>query len=701
MISWLRNKYFHESFSAEKRLFNSIHIIVMTAMLLTTILIYIFIPVITAFYVSLGFTAFSVLTFMEANRTGRVVSCTVVMSLVFNFLFLPLLFIDYGKYICCIPVYFLFGLMYTMLLLRGRLAILLTITEAVFYFALIIYGAGNLYNPYLTGKESIKDYAGVFIAVVYTGLCSGLAVRYRFSIYQNEKKKYEKYHLETMDAYIAKDIFLINMSHEIRTPMNAIVGTVDLLLDQDINEHVRDSVYNILNSCNALLSITNELMDLSKSENREVTVYMTRYDIGELLMEIINMMSVRLMDSEVELFVEIQGTIPKYLFGDSSKLRQVFINVLNNAVKYTKHGKIILRVYSEDMDVNKINLYVEVEDTGTGIKAENIPKLFSVYQRVDEEDREKRTIEGTGLGLSICKEILDKMDGEISVRSEYHVGSTFYFNVPQQVDAAQLLVTITKPESFRVLVFEKNEEACENIRRIFDNLGIAADYPIDRQEMESCMLEHVYTHLFVVYDRYMENIRFLDRRLSSEKLVIISEINQIISVNKFGCILTRPIHIMNIASVLMNESNSFVREIIKKGGFICPAATILVVDDNLTNLNVASGLLKKYEAHIITALSGKECLNILENQEVDMVFLDYMMPEMNGIDTLNKIRQMNHPHMKELPVIALTANVVNGAREMFLEAGFNDYISKPIEVDKMERALKTFIPKDLIVGKNR
>ncbi|HOO28486.1 MAG TPA: ATP-binding protein, partial [Lachnospiraceae bacterium] len=613
------------------------------------------------FYISVGILFFSITTFIEANRTGRFISCSVVMSLVLNFLFLPMLFIYYGNTLCCIPVFFMIGLLYTILLLEGKSALIMTGTQALFYFLLLIFGTKIPYDSSAAEKYGLLEYADVFVAIVFAGICGGLAVRYHLILYQKEQEKSEQYHMEAMDAYIAKDIFLINMSHEIRTPMNAIVGTVDLLLDQDINERVRDSVYNILNSCNALLSITNELMDLSKSESREVAVYVARYDIGELLMEIINMISVRLMYSEVELFVEIDEKIPRYLYGDSSRLRQVFINILNNAVKYTKRGKIMLRVGYKKLTVNRISLFAEVEDTGAGIKAENIPKLFKVYQRVEEEDSEKRNVEGTGLGLSICREILDKMDGEIYVRSEYHVGSTFYFNIPQQVDAGELLADVESAELLHVLVFEKDTDARENIGKILDRLNIRADYPGNRKEFETCMMDHDYTHLFVSYDKYIENVRFLDRNLMREKLVIISEINQMLSVNKFGCILMRPVHVMNVAAVFRNENNSFVREIIKKGGFICPAATILVVDDNLTNLNVAGGLLKKYEANVITALSGRECLNILENQDVDMIFLDYMMPEMNGIDTLDNIRRMSRPRMKTLPVIALTANVVNGA----------------------------------------
>ena len=162
--------------------------------------------------------------------------------------------------------------------------------------------------------------------------------------------------------------------------------------------------------------------------------------------------------------------------------------------------------------------------------------------------------------------------------------------------------------------------------------------------------------------------------------------------------LTRPIHALNIAALLKNETNSYVREVSRKGGFTCPNANILVVDDNYTNLNVASAILEKYGATVLTALSGKDCLRLLKDHDIDMIFLDYMMPEMNGIDTLENIRRMPGSKYVQMPVIALTANVVSGAREMFLEAGFDDFMAKPISIDKMDRVLRKYLRKELIVS---
>ncbi|MBO4902620.1 MAG: response regulator [Lachnospiraceae bacterium] len=699
MFHQIYDRYFGEQVSDNRRVFNSIHLIAVIGLLCSTILTYLYIPGKVPFYTCIGTVIFFMLTAIEANRINNTKIPVVIMSFAFNNIFLAMVYLSYGRLVCMIPIYFIFGLLYTVLLLNDKWGLIITIIQTIFYLGLIIYASRGQISPLLQVDESFRDYSGIFIAIAVAGVFGGLAVWYRIRIQQEERKKADAIHAKIMEDYISKDIFLLNMSHEIRTPMNAIVGTVNLMLDQNVNDRVRDSVYNILNSCNALLSITNELMDVSKADSRQITVNTVKFDFGEFLYEIINMISVRLMDTGVDLYVEIDKKIPQYLYGDTSRLRQLFINILNNAVKYTQKGKIILRVICDEMMDETISLRVEVEDTGIGIRSEDLPKLFRVYERIHEDDEKQRGVEGTGLGLPICKEILNKLNGEIHVKSQYGVGSVFDFELALGVQAEPLLLSGLKTDRLNVLIYEKNEEAQSFLLGVLNTLGVSCQIPEDTKEFEEMILSRKFSHLLIAYERYMENIRFLDTMILSEKLILITDISRIVSLNKYGSIITRPAHALNVMAALGNRSNNYVHEIIRKGGFSCPGATLLVVDDNLTNLTVAGGLLKKYDATILTALSGMECLNILENNHVDLVFMDYMMPEMNGIDTLIKIREMEDPHMKSLPVIALTANVVNGAKEMFLDAGFDDYIAKPIEVDRIERALRTHLPRELIVVK--
>ncbi len=681
---------------------NVTHTICVLGMIFVCCIVSFFFENPNAVYLSFGICVFFLLTMAEANRTGKIKRSIIIMSIVFNFVYMPSIFFMFGRNISVIPVYFLFGLMYSVILLDAKTAVVLGGIETVFYTAILVYA--NLINlPTGLSDPTPSDirlsYIAAIISLVIVGVCAGATIRFRFRFYMKSREQAEQLKTEAMDAYVAKDMFLINMSHEIRTPMNAIVGTVDLLLDQEVNEHVSDSVYNILNSCNALLSITDELMDLSKSENGEIELYSSTYDLSDLLMEVINMMTVRLTESNLDFFVDINRNIPRFLYGDAAKLRQLFVNILNNAVKFTESGKIELRVDYRRVGNDVIELIVDVEDTGIGIKKENIPSLFV---RSDNEpvSEDSATIDGSGLGLAICAEIIKEMNGEISVKSEYHSGSIFTFKIPQRFTSMDTLAYIPDSRNLRILIFEKDIRYAEHVKKILDSFDITSDFARNRGDIERLMNVNRYSHVFISNERYDECESILNKRLVEENIVAFLDIDDNVHISKASTVLTRPIHTLNIASLLRNETNTYVREVNRKGGFECPHATILVVDDNYTNLNVASAILTKYKANVLTALSGKDCLRILNDQDVDMVFLDYMMPEMNGIDTLENIRKIPGSRYVAMPVIALTANVVSGAREMFLEAGFDDFLAKPISIDKMEKVLRKYLRRELIVPKS-
>lgn len=700
MINLLRSVYSKEN-NEEMYVFNVIHTICVVGMIFICLIVRYFFDDPKALYLSFGTCVMFLLTMAEANRTKKIKRSIMVMSVCFNFLYMPLMFFLFNRNICVIPVYFLFGLMYSVILLDAKTAMVLGTIETLNYLFILICGNRHMTTGLedATPKDINISFLGAILATVCVGICAGATVRFRFMFYQKAQEKAEKMKAQALDAYVAKDMFLINMSHEIRTPMNAIVGTVDLLLNQEVSEHVSDSVYNILNSCNALLSITDELMDLSRSENGEIELFVSTYDLSDLLMEVINMMTVRLTESNLAFFVEINRNIPRFLYGDSSKMRQLFVNLLNNAVKFTPSGKIILRVDYALLKNDSIELIVDVEDTGVGIRKEDINELFIRNDREDT-NADNTNIEGSGLGLSICAQIIKEMNGEISVQSEYQRGSVFSFKVPQRFTSMDTVSYIPDTYAYNILVFEKDSENARHVCKILDSFGISYDQARTKQDMERLLNVNRYSHVFISNERYEECENILNNRLIEENIVAFLDIDDNVQISKANTILTRPIHTLNIAALLKNETNTYVREVMRKGGFTCPRANILVVDDNYTNLNVARAILEKYGANVTTALSGKDCLRILKDQDMDMIFLDYMMPEMNGIDTLENIRKMPGSKYASMPVIALTANVVSGAREMFLEAGFDDFMAKPISIDKMEKVLRKYLRRELLVTKS-
>lgn len=702
MIEWLKSRFYNNQVGITMKLFNVVHIVVLFCMTIACHLLkeYFMHPIVL--YITVGTTALFLLTLLEGNRTGDTTKCVTAMSIFFNLFYLPFVFFSYDKFVWVVPIYFMFGIIYTLLLLDMKKAVILSSVEAVVYIVILLYNRAkmNIDVDTLSSDDRQNIYFAACIATILCGICAGAAVRFRYLVYKKEQENAEELNAIALDEYIAKDMFLMNMSHEIRTPMNAIVGNVDLLLDQDIDNHVRDNAYNILNSCNALLSITDELMDLSKTESQEIVIYHMKYDFLDLIKEIINMIAVRLMESPLEFNVEINKNIPRQIYGDASKIRQVLINILNNAIKYTEEGSILLSVDMDMQSGDDFDLCIKVSDTGIGIKDEDLENLFSNNKSNDSYEDDNSPGESSGLGLKICKEIINEMGGEISAESTFGVGSTFSLRIPQKGNSTELLVSEIKDENQNIVYLEPNLQYQNRVAKIFEDLNVACKFVNDRKELETLANSETFSHIFVDSVCYKECESFLKSRIGKEEIVVSAGIADNLNSVGFATILIRPIHILNVADVLNHVSTSYVRQVISRGGFVIPSCTIMVVDDNFTNLNVASAILKKYEANVITASSGKECLRLLEDTDVDMIFLDYMMPEMNGIDTLGCIRKLPHPKYKELPVVALTANVVSGAREMFIEAGFNDFIPKPIVVDKIEKSMRAFLPKELIVYKN-
>lgn len=396
----------------------------------------------------------------------------------------------------------------------------------------------------------------------------------------------EKEKQQAVLSSAAKAKFLANMSHEIRTPINAVLGMDTMILRETKEPKTKEYAQDIQSAGQTLLGLINDILDMSKIESGKMKIVPAEYDLSSMIHDIANMISIKAKDKGLDFEVQVNQELPSRMYGDEIRIRQVLINILNNAVKYTEKGGVTFKV-DGTVEEGHVLLHFSVKDTGIGIKEEDLSKLFVEFERI-EEDR-NRNIEGTGLGMNITSQLLEMMGSHIQVNSVYGEGSEFFFDLDQK---------IMNPEPIGNLEERIRQQTRENVYHV---------------------------------------------------------------------------------------------------AFMAPDAHVLVVDDNAMNRKVFRGLLRKTRVQVDEAESGAQCLEMVSTNHYDLIFLDHMMPDMDGIETLQVMRSMQDYPCKGTPVIALTANAIAGAKEMYLAAGFDDFLSKPIIPDKLENMIRRKLPEELML----
>ena len=503
----------------------------------------------------------------------------------------------------------------------------------------------------------------------------------------------------------SKSDFMANISHEIRTPVNTVCGMSEMILREDISESVRENTFNIQAAGRNLLSIVSDVLDYSELEYGKMELVEEPYNLTSTINDVINMAIAQKGSKKIELIVDCDAKIPYTLLGDEQKLRRVILSFVNNAIKFTEAGCITI-VVSARKEEYGINLSVKVKDTGIGIAEENLEKLFSSFNQVDT--KRNRQEGGIGIGLAISKKIISKMGGFISVKSTLGRGSEFQFVVPQKVVDDRPMVAVHNKEAINIITYidtekyqfaEIRDDYMQNIRHMIDGLEARCHMCKNLQEFKRRMEKEFYTHAFITIDEYKEDKEYFDE--ISNQLVVVMLQNRENAQEPGGNIkmVYKPYYVLSIASILNGEyslqrlDGSHYQE--KK--FIAPEANVLVVDNNLMNLKVVEGLLRPYKIKVFVATSGRECLAKLDSARYDIIFMDHMMPEMDGVETAHKIRAKAGIYFQNVPIVALTANAIGGAREMFLEEGFQEYVAKPIEMSHLERVLRKYIPEEKII----
>ncbi len=509
-----------------------------------------------------------------------------ILILIQIFVFLPICFFFGGGVNGGVVSWIIFSYLYIAVALNGYWRI---VTAVILSFLTLLEFEIGYYSPELvTGHTTGRSYIDILLSTLTVSIAICITAYYQRRILNEDNQRILDRLEKAQEQNLTQNRFFSSMSHEIRTPINSILGLNEIILRQeDASDEILRDAANIQGAGKMLLALVNDILDISKIEAGKMDIVPVNYKVGELISEIVNMLWMRAEQKGLELSVDVDPTIPTELYGDEVRIKQILINLLNNAVKYTREGKVSLYMECGEKQDGRVQLSFIISDTGIGIKQEAIPFLFDAFQRVDE--KKNRMIEGTGLGLSIVKQLVALMDGNITVNSVYMQGSTFTVTLWQDIT--------------------------------------------NREEVGD------------------------------------------INITNYGSI---------------HEKKEYHSE------FTAPTAKVLIVDDNEMNLEVEKKLLADTEMTVDTVLSGKEALTMTLKKHYDVILMDHLMPEMDGIECLMQIRKQIGGLNTMVPIIVLTANAGGENKKLYDTAGFDGYLIKPVSGKQLEGMLLSHLPQSKI-----
>ena len=497
---------------------------------------------------------------------------------------------------------------------------------------------------------------------------------------------------EAEKAAKAKSTFLAGMSYEIRIPLNTICGMADLLAYHNLDEECADYTSSIKTSAEQMLNMIDSVLDFSKVEAGGEEVICASYQVRKFIEDIISETSAMLKKKDVSFVVNIDPNIPEKLIGDMMKLKKIALNLLSNAVKFTEHGMITLTVSAETISADKIHLTMSVEDTGIGIKAEDMPKLFTEFSQINTSPG--MTSSGAGLGLAMAQQLARLMDGKITVESVYGVGSTFTAHVTQQTGSDSPAVSIGNMGDCRVYLIEPNFVCRLALCNMLESLNIEYFVLDDIKACNSLVEDMENTYLF--FDTKYARSSGVENPPEFTKTRVI----QMLGIQESSDIayegiskLRKPLTIFAFDDILTGCTSSASRRSPVLNTFTAPSARALIVDDTASNRKVVEAVLKCYGVRSVSVDSGEKALRLIHaGQQFDVIFMDQLMPHMNGTDVVRLIRSSRNSYAKQVPIIALTAASEKNIGDEMKAAGMNDYISKPIDMALFDTVMRKWIP---------
>ncbi len=578
----------------------------------------------------------------------------------------------------------------------------------ILYALMSLYVLVLLYHAFILHTISYPmELRAVFrlgLGAVITFSAAALA-RYWINRRNLQRSWYERVFAELETVGRQNAVFLSNVSHELRTPINMVIGISEVALSKDISPDIREDMASIKMAGKRLSNQINNMLDYTEIVEGTLTPAKKEYLITSVLNDVITMTALQSNRQHLELVFDIDPKVPAGLIGDSEKISHVLKILVENSIKFTEEGGVNVRIGFRREEYG-VNLIVDIRDTGIGMTDSQLTQMYDVFYQADSGS--SRLAGGLGLGLPIARGLLNAMGGFIHFDSQGQQGLLAHIAIPQGVSDDQPCIVLNHPERFCIACYFKPEKySCDEVRGYYDGLimnlveGLSVKgYQVHNFEgLLKLQRSQTLTHVFIAQGEYQENPDYYEKLAGTLRVVVIAEREFTLPGKSRLLIIHKPFSALSVANLLNGElgERGFAEDqAAGRKPFTCVGIQALAVDDEEMNLVVAKGVLGSYGIQVDTCLSGKEAVAQCSRNAYDIVFLDHMMPGVDGVETLKRIRELRGGIYQDLPVIALTANTVSGAREMFRSEGFTEFVPKPIERTVLERVLRKVLPKDSI-----
>lgn len=497
--------------------------------------------------------------------------------------------------------------------------------------------------------------------------------------------------------------FLSNVSHELRTPINMVLGISEVILAKELSPEIRENTLSILMAGKRLSNQINNMLDYTEIVEGTLTPAKEPYWITSVLNDVITTTAMQNSRHQLEMVFDLDPKVPSVLIGDAEKISHILKILLGNSIKFTEEGGINICIRSRRESYGA-NLIIDIYDTGIGMTESQLVQICDDFYQADSGS--SRFAGGLGLGLPIARGLLHAMGGFIYFDSKGMQGLEAHITIPQGVEDDTPNMSITDVEKLCIACYFRPEKySCDDVRKYYDNmilhmvegLGIEGYQAHNFDGLVKLQSSHALTHVFIAQAEYEENSAYYEELAVSLCVVVIAEKDYMLDPDSRMLVIHKPFFALSVVNLLNGEVNKNGFDEAQAAGrrpFSCAGVRALAVDDEEMNLVVAKGVLGSYGIQVDTCLSGREAIERCTKFSYNIIFLDHMMPGFDGVETLKKIRELNNGMYQDLPVIALTANTISGAREMFRQEGFTEFIPKPIERAVLERVLRRVLPKN-------